>query len=68
MIEPGDRLHLVSDGTFEVETAPGEMLAFNDFVDRLSRAESPGEVLDWVRNLNGSGPLPDDFSLLTIDF
>jgi hypothetical protein len=44
------------------------MLAFNEFVERLSRAESPGEVLDWVRSLNGSGPLPDDFSLLTIDF
>jgi sigma-B regulation protein RsbU (phosphoserine phosphatase) len=68
LIESGDRLHLVSDGTFEVETAPGEMLAFNAFVERLSRAESPGEVLDWVRSLNGSGPLPDDFSLLTIDF
>ena len=68
VIEPGDRLHLVSDGTFEVETAPGEMLSFNDFVERLSRADSPGEVLEWVRSLNGSGPLPDDFSLLTIDF
>jgi phosphoserine phosphatase RsbU/P len=68
MIEPGDRLHLVSDGTFEVETAPGEMLAFDAFVERLSRSEAPGEVLDWVRGLNGPGPLPDDFSLLTIDF
>jgi sigma-B regulation protein RsbU (phosphoserine phosphatase) len=68
MIEAGDRLHLVSDGTFEVETGPGEMLAFNTFVERLSRSEAPGDVLDWVRGLNGPGPLPDDFSLLTIDF
>jgi len=64
----GDRLHLVSDGTFEVETAPGQMLAFQDFVDRLARSETPGEVLDWVRGLNGPGPLPDDFSLLNIRF
>lgn len=67
-IDEGDRLHLVSDGTFEVETAPGEMLEFQTFVDRLSRSESPGEVLDWVRGLNGPGPLPDDFSLLTVRF
>lgn len=68
MIAAGDRLHLVSDGTFEVETAPGEMLAFNTFVERLSQSGQPGEVLDWVRGLNGPGPLPDDFSLLTVDF
>jgi sigma-B regulation protein RsbU (phosphoserine phosphatase) len=67
-IGPGDRLHLVSDGTFEVELAPGEMLEFQAFVDRLSQSESPGEVLDWVRGLNGPGPLPDDFSLLTVRF
>ena len=67
MIGTGDRLHLVSDGTFEVETAPGEMLEFQAFVDKMSRSE-PKEVLDWVRDLNGPGALPDDFSLLAIDF
>lgn len=68
LIGEGDRLHLVSDGTFEVETAPGEMLAFQDFVDRLAGSETPTEVLEWVRGLNGPGPLPDDFSLLNIQF
>lgn len=67
-IAAGDRLHLVSDGTFEVETEPGEMLSFQDFVARLSASGSPSEVLDWIRGLNGPGPLPDDFSLLAIDF
>jgi sigma-B regulation protein RsbU (phosphoserine phosphatase) len=67
-ISAGDRLHLVSDGTFEVETAPGEMLAFADFVEKLSASDEPELVLDWVRGLNGPGPLPDDFSLLTVDF
>ena len=33
-----------------------------------SRAWSRHEVLDWVRGLNGPGPLPDDFSLLNIQF
>jgi serine phosphatase RsbU (regulator of sigma subunit) len=67
IIGAGDRLHLVSDGTFEVETAPGEMLEFQTFVDKMSQSE-PGEVLSWVRGLNGPGALPDDFSLLAIDF
>lgn len=67
-ILPGDRLHLISDGTFEVETGPGEMLAFDTFVERLAATDKPNEVLDWVRGLNGPGPLPDDFSLLAIDF
>jgi sigma-B regulation protein RsbU (phosphoserine phosphatase) len=67
-ISARDRLHLVSDGTFEVETSPGEMLDFQCFVDKLSCSQDPSEVLAWVRGLNGPGPLPDDFSLLTIDF
>jgi sigma-B regulation protein RsbU (phosphoserine phosphatase) len=67
-IGAGDRLHLISDGTFEVETAPGEMLAYADFVEKLSASEDPELLLDWVRGLNGPGPLPDDFSLLTVDF
>ena len=67
-IAAGDRLHLVSDGTFEVETAPGDMLAFAVFVEKLSASEEPESVLEWVRGLNGPGPLPDDFSLLTVDF
>ena len=68
MVAPGDRLHIVSDGTYEVETPSGEMLDFASFVERLSQSERPADVLDWVRGLNGPGPLADDFSLLTIDF
>lgn len=69
-IEPGDRLLLLSDGTFEVEKAPGDMLAFSEFVDFLAGpgGDDPQRVLDWIRSLNGNGPLPDDFSLLRIRF
>jgi sigma-B regulation protein RsbU (phosphoserine phosphatase) len=69
-IESGDRLLILSDGTFEVETAPGEMLPFTSFVDFLATpgGDEPVRVLDWIRSLNGEGPLPDDFSLLRVVF
>jgi sigma-B regulation protein RsbU (phosphoserine phosphatase) len=69
-IEPGDRLLLLSDGTFEVEMAEGEMLPFSEFVDFLARpgGDDPGGVLQWIRSINGEGPLPDDFSLLRVIF
>jgi sigma-B regulation protein RsbU (phosphoserine phosphatase) len=69
-VEPGDRLLILSDGTFEVETAPGDMLPFASFVDFLAApgGDEPSRVLDWIRSLNGEGPLPDDFSLLRVIF
>lgn len=67
-IAAGDRLHLVSDGTYEVETAPGDMMAFADLVEKLRVTQEPELVLEWVRSLNGPGALPDDFSLLTVEF
>lgn len=69
-IEPGDRLLLLSDGTFEVEKTPGEMLAFSEFVSFLSApgGDEPQRVLEWIKSLNGAGPLPDDFSLLRVEF
>jgi sigma-B regulation protein RsbU (phosphoserine phosphatase) len=69
-IEPGDRLLLLSDGTFEVEKSEGEMLPFAEFVDFLAApgGDEPARVLDWIRSINGEGPLPDDFSLLRVIF
>lgn len=67
---PGDRLLLLSDGTFEVEKPGGEMLTFDEFVDFLAApgGDDPREVLAWIKSLNGAGPLPDDFSLLRVAF
>ncbi|MES1990761.1 MAG: PP2C family protein-serine/threonine phosphatase [Pseudomonadota bacterium] len=69
-IVAGDRLLLLSDGTFEVEMSEGEMLPFADFVEFLARpnGDKPQAVLDWIRSINGDGPLPDDFSLLRVVF
>lgn len=68
-IEPGDRLLVLSDGTFEIDKPDGDMLSveeLSEFVAGVS--DDPFDVLEWVRSFNGAGPLPDDFSLLKISF
>lgn len=70
IVRPGDRLLILSDGTFEVDGPSGEMLSFSEFVDFAASDEavSPVRIHEWVRRWNGSGPLPDDFSLLQVHF
>lgn len=64
----GDRLAIISDGTFEISTSSGKMLEFDEFTERLKTNGSPSEVLSWIQDLNGPGPLPDDFSFLSVKF
>lgn len=68
-VAPGDRLLVISDGTFEVNGPGDEMLSVEALAD-FAQAQGcgPQGVLDWVRSFNGDGPLPDDFSLLEIHF
>ncbi len=69
-IEPGDRLLVFSDGTYEISGVNGRMLAQQDLVDFASAdlRRGPAEIYRWVRSQNGDGPLPDDFSLVEIFF
>lgn len=70
-IEPGDRVFLLSDGTYEVEQPDGKRMDFSEFVKFTAQATHGAElaqVLDWVRTLNGAGPLDDDFTLLKVIF
>jgi sigma-B regulation protein RsbU (phosphoserine phosphatase) len=65
----GDRLFLLSDGTFELDTGDGDMLS----VEALKALLAPGgagpkEVLEWARRHHGGETLPDDFSLLEVRF
>jgi len=69
-VEAGDRILLLSDGTFELEGPDGDMLSFDDLMAFSTRegCDGPRAILDWVRSFNGAGPLPDDFSLLRVTF
>ena len=68
-IFPGDRLLVISDGTFEVNGPDGDMLSVEALAEHAeANASGPRDILGWVKSFNGEGPLPDDFSLLEIRF
>jgi sigma-B regulation protein RsbU (phosphoserine phosphatase) len=68
-IEPGDRLLILSDGTFEVDGPGGDMLSVVELAAfAAGQSDSPQAILAWVRSFNGGGALPDDFSFLKVTF
>ncbi|HSI12922.1 MAG TPA: PP2C family protein-serine/threonine phosphatase [Chthoniobacter sp.] len=70
-VEPGDRVFLLSDGTYEVEQPDGKRMEFSEFVKFTTQATEGAElqqIVDWVRSMNGEGPLDDDFTLLKVIF
>ena len=72
-LPPGSRLHLFSDGAFEIITADDRQLTIGDFLPVLAAPPQPGlpepeRLWRAVRNASRPGPLDDDVSLLTLDF
>jgi len=75
-IPPGQRLYVVSDGTFEVERPDGTMLAFEDLVRFMTGpgANSGADASDLDRlyrhlvALGGREALADDFSIMRFAF
>lgn len=66
---PGDRILVLSDGTFEVDGPGGDMLDFDDLARFAAReSDSPRAILEWVRSHNDGPSLPDDFSLVRVTF
>jgi serine phosphatase RsbU (regulator of sigma subunit) len=72
-VPPGARLHLFSDGAFEILTPDGQQRTIQDFLPLLAQPPvaglaEPERLLRAVRGLAGPGPLDDDVCLLTLDF
>ncbi len=71
-VHPSDQLLVFSDGAYEVETgrSPGDMLTVQDLVDYVMAdlGRGPDEVYRWIKEQNGEGALPDDFSLVRVHF
>lgn len=64
----GDRLLILSDGTFEVEGPASEELSVHALARKAGTLESLGAIHEWVRSFNADETLPDDFSLLEVAF
>ena len=73
VLPPAVTLYLFSDGVFEIETADNRQLTLQDFIPLIaggsgaSRAE-PQRIYRDVRALAKQGPLPDDFSIVVLEF
>lgn len=72
-LPPGARLHVFSDGAFEIATPDGRQLGLGDFLPHLTAPAvaglaEPERLLRVVRTLARPGPLDDDVSILTLDF
>ncbi len=69
LIRPGDRLLVLSDGTFEVNGPDGDQLDVDGLAAyAFASGNSPAGIHEWVRTFNSEGPLPDDFTLLEVRF
>jgi sigma-B regulation protein RsbU (phosphoserine phosphatase) len=68
-VRAGDRLLVLSDGTFEVN-GPDEQELSVEILARYAAREcaAPARIHEWVRSFNDEGPLPDDFSILEVRF
>lgn len=71
-IQPEDRLLLLSDGVFEVNSRNGTPGEFDDFVAHAKSHCQSDALLDDLRkravSIRGEAQLEDDFSLLDIQF
>ncbi len=71
-VPPGSRLFVLSDGTYEIRQPQGGMLPFEQFEAFFEEHGRQPDALDrlvrWVGETHGTGPLDDDFSIVSFDF
>lgn len=67
---PGDKLLVISDGTYEIEDETGATLTWAQLADKTRTANGPvpQAVYDWLAAFNDKAPLPDDFSMMEFTF
>lgn len=70
---PGSRLHVFSDGVFELRLADGSEGSLDDFVAQLrvpfdAAGAEPGELLACARRRSANASFEDDFTLLCLRF
>jgi hypothetical protein len=68
LVPAGARLHVFSDGAFEVIRADGTPGRIDDLLALLLERAEPARVFEGLRELTGRRPFEDDVSLLTFEF
>ena len=73
LVGEGDRLHIVSDGVYEIAHKDGTMWEFSDFVAKLVRPPADGVsemdvALREARAVQGFDAFDDDFSMVKFVF
>lgn len=73
VVSPGSRLHVFSDGVFEVVTRDGKQWGLPDFLPLLTAnvnaaPSRSAQLHAAVREVAAVGPLDDDFSMLIVTF
>ncbi|MES0884491.1 PP2C family protein-serine/threonine phosphatase [Roseibium sp. SCP14] len=66
----GDKLLVISDGTYEIEDEKGVTLTWDQLADRARATETgiPQAIYDWLATFQENAPLPDDFSMMEFTF
>jgi phosphoserine phosphatase RsbU/P len=72
IIPPGASLLVLCDGCYEIRDALGRVMQFDEF-EKFMQAHGTQQdglenLLAWVRERHGDGPLDDDFSIVRIQF
>ncbi len=72
-VPPGGRLYIFSDGAFEIPQPDGTKWKIEDLRRLIRSGPVPGidetqRLYDSVRAAAPPGPLPDDFSMLLLNF
>lgn len=69
-VQPGDRLLVISDGTYEIEDETGATLTWAQLADKTQSVTGPAPqaIYDWLAAFHEQAPLPDDFSMMEFTF
>lgn len=67
-VQAGDRLLVFSDGVYEVDDDVGGQLGLAQFCQEAATCDDPGALLSFVRKRSAAVRLPDDFTLMRVQF
>ena len=69
-MKSGDKLLVISDGTYEIEDDTGATLTWAQLADKARACDGaiPQAVYDWLAGFQKDAPLPDDFSMMEFTF